>query len=375
MDGAKKNVSSIFFAGVLLLSLSANLVMRASENVVNVINDQIDLEREKLAFDKGKFYTSLVLTMASPFIIQALNQVLIERIKDWYRKPKIIIRSSKDNSEKLDQKMVFSDELRLKLDGLVAITKKINEQRKSNSAVKYRNVLFHGPPGTGKTMFAEKLARKLHSNCGMEWVMVTGSGFFQKGAYVEGVNDIFINEVKNNKKKGTIIIIDEADSLFVPRENLDPCSEGYRVINQILSFLGERTDDRMVIMTSNHLVLDSAMERRIDDAVKVPLPGNKERVETLRLYKRSFALANLTGEKIKEIAANTEGFSQSDLSGILDKLKMKSDIDGDTNIEGNADTIVKEYCEKKQLFAEQQPNKDRDRLEELKRKGYGAAAG
>ena len=34
----------------------------------------------------------------------------------------------------------------------------------------YRNLMFHGPPGTGKTMFAKKLA--MHS--GMDYAILTG---------------------------------------------------------------------------------------------------------------------------------------------------------------------------------------------------------
>ena len=340
----KKRCKQYFFVGVLLLSLSANVVKGANgENIIasygKIIQQQV--------------IGNLIGVCLNVFV----TPVLTEYTKYWFKRPNIIIRSSKyakiwGKSEKLNQEMIFSDEVKLQLHDFSAITKKINEKSKNNSMVKYRNLLLHGPPGTGKTMFAEKLARRLHDEHGMEWIMVTGSGFFQEGAYIKAVNDIFIKEIKRNKKKGTIIIIDEADSLFSARKNLHPDSMAYRVINQILSFLGERTNDRMVIMTSNHLVFDSAMERRIDDAIKVPLPGNKERIETLRLYKNCFSLRSLTDEKIEKIAANTEGFSQSDLSGIVDKLKMKSDIDGDTNIEKNADIIVKEYHEKKQLFSQ-----------------------
>jgi len=69
----------------------------------------------------------------------------------------------------------------------------------------------------------------------------------------------------------------------------------------------------------------------------------------LRLYRNNFSLASLSDAKIEEIAAHTEGFSQSDLAGIVDKLTIKSDIDGGTDIEKDADMIVEEYHEKKTI--------------------------
>jgi len=372
----KKGWKQYFFAGVLLLSLSANIVKGADEGVGDGNLERSMWEQQRSVW-KQQIIISLTTCLLNTFVVPVIKEYAGEFLQDKFRslvrRDKIIIRSSKDNSEKPDQEMIFSGEVKLKLDDFVAITKKINEKRKKNSMVEYRNLLFHGSPGTGKTMFAEKLARRLHSDCGMEWIMITGSGFFQSHEAIRTVRDVFIDEVKRNKKKGTIIIIDEADSLFYPRENLSPDSLSYQVMNQLLSFLGDKTNDRVVVMTSNNLILDSAMQRRMDDAIEVPLPGNKERAETLRLYKKSFGLENLTDEKIEEIAHNTEGFSQSDLSGIVGKLKMKFDID-DTNIEENADIIVKEYHAKKQFFVEQQSNKDRNRLEALKRKAQGTAA-
>jgi len=426
----KKKCKQYFFSGVLLLSLSGNIAKGASgkielgfgylkggavawnisdARITHVLNVLSGINYSFRFWRVGNF-----IKAAFPAITDAIVKPYVEHL--FRQKPQIIIRSSKDNTEKLSQEMVFSKEVKSKLDDFFSIAKKTNERLRTNNQriqnlmcsnearvgnygdlssitkevfekiakvkkdnhmpmLKYRSLLLHGPPGTGKTMVAEELARELHRKHGMEWIMVTGSGFFQDGANVKAVNDIFINEVKKNKKNGIVIIIDEADSLFSARKNLRPDSEAYRVVNQLLSFMGTRTNDRMVIMTSNNLIFDNAMDRRIDDAIKIPLPGPGERIETLRLYRKLFSLKSLTGEKIKEIAAHTEGFSQSDLSGIVDKLKIKFVIDDDTDIENNADTIVQEYCEKKQLFVKQQQSRDSDRLEELKGKRYGAGVG
>jgi len=358
-----RNRKRYFVVGMLLLGLSHNIARGMEMN---------ESSAQRLSF----FLAANTFGTAWSAFMNAIVKPFVE---DWFKgRPQIIVCSSHESwvqrlkglvmSKKADEEqMIFSGKVKLKLDDFAAIAKNINEKIKNNSEIKYQNLLLYGPPGTGKTMYAEKLARKLHDECGMEWIMVTGSGFFQEGAYVKAVNDIFINEVKRNKKKGIIIIIDEADSLFGARENLRPDSESYRVINQILSFMGTRTNNRMVIMTSNHPIFDSAMERRTD-AIKVGLPGNKERIETLRLYRNNFSLAGLSDAKIEKIAAHTKDFSQSDLAGIVDELKMKSDIDGDADTEVNADIIVEKYHEKKQLFRQQQQERDRDRLEELKSK-------
>jgi len=399
----KKKCRQYFFAGILLLSLPANTITGSLSDA----GQQKAAEIQAFGFIVQA--TGLIL---SPIVDAVSHIFLIPYIKSFF-KPQIIICSSRDNSKKPNQEMVFSDEVKLKLDGFSDMAKKVNEIVKNNekvikdsepsvvrgmlsrivggrvlrefsditrqvdklkkltSMITYRNLLLHGPPGTGKTEFAKKLARRLHDECGMEWVMITGSSLFQGGGYVKSVNDIFIKEVKKNKGKGLTIIIDEADSLLLDREKVTPGSNSHLVINHILSFMGTRTNDRMVIMTSNYLARGEAIKRRTD-FIKVPLPKNKERVETLRLYRKSFALKSLTDKKIDQIAADTEGFSQSDLSGIIDKLKMKSVIDGDTDVEKNADTIVEEYHEKKQLFEEQeqQQKRDRSRLEELKVKRY-----
>ena len=61
----------------------------------------------------------------------------------------------------------------------------------------YRNLMFHGPPGTGKTMFAKKLA--MHS--GMDYAILTGGDVAPMGrdgvTAVHKVGHVYVSMIKN----------------------------------------------------------------------------------------------------------------------------------------------------------------------------------
>lgn len=285
--------------------------------------------------------------------------------------PKVIIKSSRQvgvfgrlknwvfGAPKLSQ-MIFAPELEQRLDNLVMATQNINTKIKAGRTnVKYRNVVLYGPPGTGKTMFARQLAKQ--SN--MEFVIVTGSSFFQEGAGIKAIDELFSWA---NKKKGLCIIIDEADSLLASRDVMKVDSENYRLVNHLLNYLGERSDKFMVIVATNHLrVFDEAMQRRFDDVVEMPLPAQRERFRTLQLYSdtvlcdvkqngQEFVDAvkvYLTDRKLQQIASKTEGFSYGDLSGIFNTIKSDADITDDGLVTSELiDTVVGRAIEKKQTF-------------------------
>ena len=75
-----------------------------------------------------------------------------------------------------------------------------------------RNLLLFGPPGTGKSLYAQHLAK--FSN--MEFALFSGSDIAPLGndAILE-INHIF--DWAESSKKGTILFIDEADALFRKR--------------------------------------------------------------------------------------------------------------------------------------------------------------
>lgn len=294
----------------------------------------------------------ILMRMEKPRVI--INSSTIERPNAIRRLFNLILKKKPTHDE-----MIFAPELEQQLDDIVKQTNNINtalSKRKKN--ITYRNLLLWGPPGTGKTMFARQLARK--SN--LEWVEVTGSSFFTKGAGIAAIDELF--EWANNSKHGLLIFIDEADSLLPDRSKMDPNSDNYKIINHFLNYLGTKSNKFMIVMSTNHkIVFDQAMRRRIHDSIQLPLPSVKERMRILNLYAQKslfntqlngdeFVLAaqkTVTANKIQEIATQTDGFSGDELATLIETIKSLADISED----GMVTTTIVERAIKRQLEGRQ----------------------
>lgn len=140
-------------------------------------------------------------------------------------------------------------------------------------------MLFHGPPGTGKTM-AAGLIGKL---CGLNVFQIDLSRLVSK----------YIGETEKNlgrlfdkaEDKNWILFFDEADSLFSKRGQVKDANDKYA--NQEMSFLLQRMEQfsGVTILTTNFVNnIDPAMTRRFQNKVFFPKPT----AETLvKLWKKS----------------------------------------------------------------------------------------
>lgn len=185
----------------------------------------------------------------------------------------------------------------------------------------FRHVLLHGPPGTGKTMFAKGLARE----SGLHYAIMTGGDVAPLGK--EGVTEIHkMFDWASASSKGVLLFVDEADA-FLRKRSTERISEDMRnSLNAFLYRTGEASKQFMIVFASNQPEqFDWAINDRIDEIVEFQLPTFDERLRMLTIYMDMYLLKTPVGSKaitvtgvdedvLKDVAAQTEGFSGREIS-------------------------------------------------------------
>lgn len=135
-----------------------------------------------------------------------------------------------------------------------------------------QSILFHGPPGTGKTMAAQVLARALQ----VDLVRVDCASAISK----------FIGETAKNMRAifshvhgtGALLLFDEADALFARRtETKDALDRHANADTNYLLQLIEGFDGAAILTTNKKENIDPAFIRRIRHMVDFGAPGPAER--------------------------------------------------------------------------------------------------
>jgi len=162
--------------------------------------------------------------------------------------------------------------------------------------------LFDGTPGTGKTLAAEVIAHEL----GLTLLRIN----------VASIVDKYIGETEKNltrifeqaRPDTTMLLFDEADSLFTKRTEVQHASDRFSNMNvNVLLQLIERFEGTAVLTTNLKKGLDTAFERRITFKVHFERPDADERVQIWRLM---LPPSVPTGERI-----DYERLAKLDLSG------------------------------------------------------------
>mmetsp|Transcript_10406 Transcript_10406/g.14696 ORF Transcript_10406/g.14696 Transcript_10406/m.14696 type:complete len:581 (-) Transcript_10406:139-1881(-) len=186
----------------------------------------------------------------------------------------------------------------------------------------FRHLLLHGPPGTGKTMFARGLAQ--HS--GLEYAILTGGDIAPLGRdAVTELHKLF--DWAKTSRKGLLLFVDEADAFLQSRETNKISEDQRNALNAFLYRTGTESDQFMMVYASNQPAqFDEAIMDRIDEMVEFDLPGEDERRRMIAMYIEKYLLnppsrwakkvttVDIGDDEIEKVVQETEGFSGRSIS-------------------------------------------------------------
>jgi transitional endoplasmic reticulum ATPase len=182
-------------------------------------------------------------------------------------------------------------------------------------------MLLYGPPGCGKTFFAEKMAEEI----GFNFYQIKPSDIQSKfvNASQENIKNLF-DEAKQNAP--SIIFIDELDALVPNRDTSNISHMNSSAVNEFLAQMNNCGDDGIFIVgaTNRPNAIDPAILRsgRLDKHIYLPPPDLEARKLMFELYlkKRPTEI----GLNYDELAKATENYVSSDIKFLCDEASRKA---------------------------------------------------
>ncbi len=191
-----------------------------------------------------------------------------------------------------------------------------------------KNILFHGPPGTGKTMTAKALASETSST--LYLMRATDLIGEYVGESSKRIHELYANALDNAP---SIIFLDELDAIGLDRGYQTIRGDVSEVVNALLTELEGIKENRGVVTiaaTNAPNMLDMALRSRFEEELEFRLPTPKERLQILEHYAKKLPLK--LEVDLKEFIPKTEGFSGRDLKEKLLKVALHRAILRDSKV-------------------------------------------
>ncbi|KAJ2315411.1 Vacuolar protein sorting-associated protein 4 [Coemansia sp. RSA 2611] len=184
----------------------------------------------------------------------------------------------------------------------------------------WRGILLYGPPGTGKSYLAKAVATEAKST----FYAVSSSDIVSKwmGESEKLIKNLFAMAREN---RPSIIFIDEVDSLCGSRSDSEADASRRIKTEFLVQMNGVGNDDTGVLVlgaTNIPWTLDTAIRRRFEKRIYIPLPGPAARARMFQLHVGNTP-CTLTQRDYRTLAARTEGYSGSDIAVIVRDALMQ----------------------------------------------------
>lgn len=178
--------------------------------------------------------------------------------------------------------LVLLPEARSALDRILEEQRRGDELRRHRLPVRSK-VLLHGPPGCGKTLTAEVLARELSLPLYIAKTDVIISSLL--GQTASNLRKLFDFAMR----RPCVLFLDEFDALARSRSDVSEHNELRRVVNALLLMIDRHQPRGLLVAATNlHQSLDHAIWRRFDDIIGLDLPERAQIDDLLALTFKNF---------------------------------------------------------------------------------------
>ena len=186
--------------------------------------------------------------------------------------------------------------------------------------IEWNGILLHGPPGVGKTYFAEAVAGEYE----LSFIHVSTGDLVASlvGGSARNIEKAFDTALQHLP---CLLFFDEFDSVAQRRDNT-PDQESRRTVNQLLTSLEAHRDERrlLVLAATNSIAhLDPAAIRpgRFDRHIRIDLPDAEARraIFETELDDRPTA----EDVELEQLVSRTEGMTPAAISKIVDTAALE----------------------------------------------------
>jgi cell division protease FtsH len=226
-----------------------------------------------------------------------------------------------------------------------------------------RGMIFWGPPGTGKTMFAKAMASAL----GAAVTVVSGPELKSRwvGESEENLRQIF---VAARQSAPSIIVFDEIDSFAAQRGTFTGSGVEHSMVNQLLTEMdGFRREELVFVVGTTNFVesLDRALLRpgRFEFHLDIPYPNSEDRRAILNIYNEKLNLqfseralqyaVKRTGDLVEGQHSRYSGDHLQALCRSLARRRLRENNNGATEI-ADIERALTEYLELPELTSHEE---------------------